>query len=416
MVPRYANFAFLQQCCLVKQYNSYLATGTDEHGTKIVRNYHQNKFKYDSIDDFVDSIASEYRSQFEKMRISVDERDGGRFTRTTDEKHKKSAIKMWNKIKHNIKLEEHEGWYSYNDEVFVPETKQIIDEKTGKRYAADSMHELELVAEENYFFDFSEYLDGIELYIRTAVKTTNIKKLLNEIEQYREDPSKAKLCVSRPNKRMIVSNDRTWGVPVPTNPPSHQMYVWFEALCSYITSIENEETGKLSMWPITLQVVGVDILNFHAIYLPAILLAAEMPLPRALLVHGHWTNNGEKMGKSKANYISFDEMSDVVNGQVDAIRWFLLSNLSGSNKNYSPELLRIMTDRNLGQILTRAFDQATSEENNPYQTYPHFDEDSAASLPSLQEVGVEASISNVILCVACKRSQKTSRSLRAKSE
>jgi len=351
----------------LNHYNSQLSTGTDEHGTKIVRKFNENKQNYYTIDDFVAAMSSNYQREFETINITTDRIRGGHFIRTTDEKHKHVAQEMWAKMSDKISIEQYSGWYSFNDETFVPETKQTIDEN-GKRFATDSMHELEFVEESNYFFDFSQYLDKIELYIRTAVCTSNRASLLSDIAAYREKPDTAKLCISRPNERMRISpeSDVTWGVPVPDG--SHQMYVWFEALCSYVTAAS--ETNQASNWPPTLQIIGRDIATFHCIYLPAMLLATGMELPRAVLIHGHWTNLGEKMSKSKENYVTLDEMAKVVNGQTDAIRWFLLNNVSELNKNYSDELLRIQTDQSLGRHLASVVEMVTSDEINPYQTYP----------------------------------------------
>ena len=165
------------------------------------------------------------------------------------------------------------------------------------------------------------------------------------------------------------------GVMVPDD-PAHVMYVWFEALINYLTvthyRVDREGQFVTSRhWPPTIQIMGKDIIKFHCIYFPAMLMAADLELPESVLIHGHWTVSGEKMGKSKANYATLEDMERVVNGQQDGIRWFLLNHVGKENVDFSEDMLRIQADTFLGNKLGGMLHWATHDSQNPTQMYPN---------------------------------------------
>ena len=177
----------------------------------------------------------------------------------------------------------------------------------------------------------------------------------------KNDPIRAKLSVSRPIAR------HSWGIPVP-NDPQHVMYVWFDALINYLTSAQMSNQSKTPYWPPSVQIVGEEISRFHCIYFPAILLAAGYELPESVFVHGHWTVNGEKMGKSKANFVSLPEMAEIVDFQYDGIRWALLSATGHGSADYSNDMLRNVTLSRISNLL----EISTDHNSNPLQVYPKF--------------------------------------------
>ena len=179
--------------------NSFFSTGTDEHGQKIIRSAATQGFDHPL--DLVDDISREYRKTFQKFAISVTSFEHGRFIRTSDLEHHKTAQIVWNRIRKNITVEKYSGWYSTPDEAFIG-TKEI-EEKDGKKYNSTNGHLLEYIEEENYVFDFAEYLDEIENWAKSALNEP--KLILREIEDRRKE-GRTKLSISRPTRRV------PWGV------------------------------------------------------------------------------------------------------------------------------------------------------------------------------------------------------------
>ena len=206
-------------------------------------------------------------------------------------------------------------------------------------------------------------MDQIEHYILNAVNCSSHvqENLIDHVRWLKNDPIRAKLSVSRPIAR------HSWGIPVP-NDPQHVMYVWFDALINYLTSAQMSNQSKTSYWPPSVQIVGEEISRFHCIYFPAILLAAGYELPESVFVHGHWTVNGEKMGKSKANFVSLPEMAEIVDFQYDGIRWALLSATGHGSADYSNDMLRNVTLSRISNLLKLS----TDHNSNPLQIYPKF--------------------------------------------
>lgn len=283
--------------------------GTDEHGAKIVRTAEaQGK----TLKQLVDDNSAKFRSLRETLNLSWDD-----FIRTSDQKrHWPGAQKMWKKLvaSGDIYWKKYRGLYCVGHEAFITE-KDLVDGK-----CRDHQKEPEVVEEENWFFRLSKYTDRIGKAIISdklrVIPESRKNEILSFIRSGLEDVS-----VSRPQK------DISWGVPVPDD-PTQTIYVWLEALTSYLSSIgyghEDAESKELfkKWWPADLQVVGKDNLRFHAAIWPGMLLSAGLELPEAIFVHGFVNVDGKKISKTVGNVIPPEE---VVNKYgIDPVRYYFL--------------------------------------------------------------------------------------------
>ncbi|KAH3899102.1 related to Methionine--tRNA ligase, mitochondrial [Saccharomycodes ludwigii] len=324
----------------LNQVNTKFITGTDEHGLKI-----QNAALKAHVtpQKFVDNLCLEFKKLDSKGWI-----DYTRFIRTTDTDHIQNVIELWKKCfaKGFIYKGQHKGWYSISDETFYPESQVVEVLPNGKEIPlnksevfdqdnitnrsfinTESRNKVVYQSEINYFFKLSEFKCKLIDYIRFEnpdfIKPEMRKEqILKELESSKELQD---LSISRPAARL------TWAIEVP-NDPSQKIYVWFDALCNYITSIgsvqsltKNEgDPINIKWWENTTHVIGKDIIKFHAIYWPAFLMAAGLPLPKQIYVHGHWLSNGVKMSKSLGNVVDPIAMIDYYG--VDPVRWYILEN------------------------------------------------------------------------------------------
>ena len=228
----------------------------------------------------------------------------GTLDRTTDAKHIQAAQHFWKVLYDNnyIYLGNYSGWYSTRDEAFYTED-ELIDGK------APTGSEVKWLEEESYFFKLSAFEDKLlEFYQQNPdfiAPNNRVNEIVSFIKSGLQD-----LSISRKGLK--------WGVPV-TNNPSHTMYVWLDALVNYLSAIDYP--NSLELWPADIHVVGKDILRFHAIYWPAFLMAADLPLPKKIFAHGWWTNNGEKISKSLGNTI--DPIQLINDYGLDQVRYFL---------------------------------------------------------------------------------------------
>ncbi len=281
------------------------STGTDEHGTKVAE-------KAVSLglqpQQFVDQISQEFRNLGKLLNISND-----RFIRTTDKAHEQRAQIIWKALAADIYKDKYTGWYDVRQEEFVPESQ--ADPARMKPGAPQAYQRLE---EENYFFRLSKYTDKIREVIENGsfqvVPKTRRNEILSLLKEGLDD-----ISISRPADKLA------WGIPVPGD-PKQVMYVWFEALMNYITVLgypEHEDFKKF--WPANVQIVGKDILRFHAAIWPAMLMSLNVPLPELLFVHGFINVDGQKMSKSLGNVIAPKEVVDQYG--VDAFRYFFLRHI-----------------------------------------------------------------------------------------
>lgn len=282
----------------------FFLTGTDEHGAKIKKA--ADKEKKDTK-KFVDDIAKKFQNLKLVLNLSNDD-----FIRTTDSKRHWPAVqKVWLELKKNgdIYKRQYNGLYCLGCEAFITKKDLIADK------CAVHQKEPEVIQEENYFFRLSKYADKIKKSIEQGkfriVPETRKNEVLSFISQGLED-----ISFSRPRK------DLQWGIPVPDD-GSQTVYVWADALVNYISAIgypDNKNFKKY--WPADVQCLGKDILKFHAIYWPAILLSIKLKLPKMIFVHGFITSGGQKMSKSLGNVV--DPFSLTGKYGTDAVRYYLL--------------------------------------------------------------------------------------------
>lgn len=318
-------------------YDVMFLTGTDEHGQKIQR---KAKEKGVTPKQYVDEIVAWIKDLWKTMDISND-----KFIRTTDKQHEEIVQKIFTKLyeKGDIYKSEYEGWYCTPCETFWTE-KQLVDGN-----CPDCGRPVELVKEESYFFKLSNYADRLLKYYEEHPDFIQPESRLNEMVSFIKSGLED-LCVSR------TSFD--WGVKVPFD-PKHVVYVWIDALSNYITALgystDHDEDFK-KYWPADVHLVGKEIVRFHTIIWPAMLMALDLPLPKKVFGHGWLILEGGKMSKSKGNVVDPKEL--VSKYGVDAIRYFLLREVPfGADGVFSNEALisRINSDlaNDFGNLLSR---------------------------------------------------------------
>lgn len=319
-------------------YDVMFLTGTDEHGQKIQRVAADNNV---TPKEYVDKIVDGIKGLWNLMKITND-----KFIRTTDKEHIETVQKIFKKLydKGDIYKSEYEGWYCTPCESFWTET-QLADGK-----CPDCARAVEKTREESYFFKLSKYQDKLIKLMEENTEFVQPVSRRNEMLNNFLRPGLEDLCVSR--------TSFNWGVPV-TFDDKHVVYVWIDALSNYITALgylsDNEESFK-TYWPADVQLVGKEIVRFHTIIWPAMLMALDLPLPKQVFGHGWLVLEGGKMSKSKGNVV--DPAVLVEKYGLDAIRYFLLREVPfGSDGVFSNEALinRINSDlaNDLGNLVSR---------------------------------------------------------------
>ena len=310
----------------------FFLTGTDEHGQKI-----ENKAKEKGVTpkEYVDEIVDNAKDLWKSLGISYD-----KFIRTTDEYHEKAVQKIFDKLyeQGDIYLDKYKGLYCTPCESFWTET-QLVDGK-----CPDCGREVSLVEEESYFFRLSKYQKRIEELYKTNPEFIKPESRKNEMINNFLKPGLEDLCVSR--------TTFSWGIPVSFN-PKHVIYVWIDALTNYITALgylSDDDSLFKKYWPADLHLVGKEIVRFHAIIWPALLMALDLPLPKQVFGHGWLKIDGGKISKSLGNYKDPREYIDKYG--VDAVRYYALREVSfGSDGNFSEEALIARTNADLANTL-----------------------------------------------------------------
>lgn len=314
-----------------KDRNALLITGTDEHGSKVQKSVLTQQLSSQSsyqenIDEKIYEYCTRVSNLFREMMHDFSVRYDS-FVRTTSPIHKKVVACLWRQLIKNdaIYMGSYDGWYCMSDECFQNDVEKIVDPATGeeKVISKSSGHVCEWLSEKNYKFRLSKYRNQVIEWIQQNPNVIFPSERRNEIlaalKRVEEDQD---LSVSRIKERVH------WGIPVP-NDPDHVIYVWLDALANYITGslkesefanrdvIEFEELKDTikKIWPPAIQILGKDILKFHAFYWPAFLLALGLPLPEKLIVHSHWTVDKVKMSKSLGNVINPKKFVDDVMAQ-----------------------------------------------------------------------------------------------------
>jgi methionyl-tRNA synthetase len=294
----------------------FFLTGVDEHGQHVARAAERNDV---SPQEWADHMVAHFTDIWEKLNISNDF-----FIRTTSPRHAEVARKFIQNLydKGDIYSDVYEGWYCVPDESFwLP--SQLVDGK-----CPQCGREVEMVQEDNYFFRLSAYGDRVLEHIDANPGFIQPDMRRNEVVSF----IKQGLTDQSISRKSI-----TWGIPLPFD-ESQVMYVWFDALLNYISAIDYgiDDARFESIWPADVHLIGKEILRFHAIIWPAMLMAAGLPLPRQVFAHGWLTVEGEKMSKSKGNVISPYELTDEYG--VDAYRYYFLREFSfGYDGNFSRE-------------------------------------------------------------------------------
>ena len=320
-------------------HNTYFLTGTDEHGQKIAQSA---EARGKTPKEYADEVSGKFRTLWDDFDISYD-----KFIRTTDEEHKTGVQYAFKKMfeKGDIYKGNYEGNYCVGCETFFTDAQLIDDE-----LCPDCGRPTTIVKEESYFFKLSNYQD-------------KLLKLYEENEDFILPRSKAKEIVNFVsgglNDLSISRTSFDWGVKLPKelNDDKHVMYVWLDALLNYVTALGYGTTNEnMDKWPASTQIVGKDILRFHAIFWPAFLMSLDLPMPKHIAAHGWWTRDGEKMSKSKGNVVNPKEVADAYG--LDAFRYFMLREVPfGQDGDFSQRALidRINSDlgNDLGNLLNR---------------------------------------------------------------
>lgn len=319
-------------------YDVFYLTGTDEHGQKIQK---VAAAANTPVKDYIDGVVGELKKLWKLLDISYD-----KFIRTTDEEHMQAVQKIFTKLyeKGDIYKSNYEGWYCTPCEAFWTKT-QLVDGK-----CPDCGRPVELMKEESYFFKLSKYQDKIQKLIEEDKEflqpTTRQNEMLNNFIK----PGLQDLCVSR------TSFD--WGIKVPFD-PKHVIYVWIDALTNYITALgygSDDDSKFKKYWPADIHMMGKEIIRFHSIIWPAILMALDLPLPKKVYGHGWLMFNNDKMSKSKGNIV--DPFILCERYGVDALRYYMLREVPfGQDGNFTNEIFlkRRNSDlaNDLGNLVSR---------------------------------------------------------------
>ncbi len=327
-------------------------TGTDEHGIKIVKSAEEKGL---SPQELADKVVVGFRELWEKLNISNDD-----FIRTTEPRHEKRVQKIIQDLvdKDEVYLGSYEGWYDESQEEYVTEsTARDNDYKS-----AISGKPLVKYSEENWFFRLTKWLPKLVAHIEAnpgCIKPqARRNEVLSKIKMGLESGELGDLCISR-NKEKLP-----WGVEMP-NDPNHVVYVWVDALSNYYNALGLPEVGDEfdnqagQYWPADVHLIGKDILWFHAVYWPCILMALDIPVPKCVFAHGWWTSEGMRMQKTLGNFISREEIGEFCDEYSrDVYRYYLLRAMTfGADGDFSRDMFKqtynVDLANGVGNLLSR---------------------------------------------------------------
>lgn len=322
-------------------YDVFFLTGTDEHGQKMLQTAAREGI---TTQELADRNAAVFRAMGPALNASNDD-----FIRTTEERHKRASQAIWQRMEAagDIYKDSYSGWYSVRDEAYFAENETVVSGDGVRRGPTGTP--VEWVEEESYFFKLSDYQDRLLALYEESPDFIGPDERRNEILSFVKSGLRD-LSVSR--------TTFDWGIQVP-GAPKHVMYVWVDALTNYITATGFPDEGgeRRHFWPADVHIIGKDIIRFHAVYWPAFLMSAGLPLPKRVFGHGFLFNRGEKMSKSVGNVI--DPFTLAAHYGVDQLRYFFLREVPfGQDGNYSHEAIvnRINADlaNDLGNLAQRS--------------------------------------------------------------
>jgi len=301
----------------------FFQTGTDEHGLKMAQAARERGLEPAA---FAEEMTGHFRRMDERLDISFD-----RFIRTTEPAHHRASEALWQAMAAagDLYLGRYEGWYSVRDEAYYDE-KELVVADSGEKLSPQGT-EVEWTIEESWFFRLSAYQARLLGHYQANPGFIRPDSRRNEVLRFVEG-GLSDLSVSR------TSFD--WGVRVPGS-ERHVMYVWLDALTNYLTGVGYPDTAAASyrrFWPADLHLIGKDVVRFHAVYWPAFLMSAGLPLPRQVFGHGWLLSRGEKMSKSRGNVVDPEALADAFG--VDPLRYFLLREVTfGQDGSYDAEAI-----------------------------------------------------------------------------
>jgi methionyl-tRNA synthetase len=319
----------------------FFLTGTDEHGQKMVQTAELEKL---STMEVATRNAQRFKEMDQRLNVSFD-----RFIRTTEEQHHRSSQEIWRRMADSgdIYLDSYAGWYSVRDEAYYAEDETVVGEDEVRRGPQGTP--VDWVEEKSYFFKLSAYQDRLLALYNDQPDFIGPDSRRNEVISFVKGGLRD-LSISR--------TTFDWGVKVP-NDPEHVMYVWVDALTNYITGVgfPDESNENWRYWPADVHIIGKDIIRFHAVYWPAFLMSAGIPLQKRVYAHGFLFSRGEKMSKSVGNVVDPFNLADQYG--VDQVRYFFLREVPfGQDGNYNHEAIvaRVNADlaNDLGNLAQRS--------------------------------------------------------------
>ena len=345
---------------------AYLCTGTDEHGMKIQRAAAKEGMP---PKEFCDNNSAKFKELAGVANISHDF-----FIRTTDEDHKLAVEQFWLHLKNGLPEDlglykgSHAGWYCVSDECFYPEdmVQASVVPQTGRKMMAsiETGNEVEWVEEETWIFPLTKYKDQLLDFYKENPDWIKPRHRMNEVREWVENHLED-LSITRPASRL------SWGIPDPED-KSNTIYVWVDALVNYLTKagypskwqVDSKDKG---IWPPDAQVIGKDIIRFHAVYWPAMLMALGLPLPKKIICHNHWTMSNRKMSKSLGNVVN--PFFAIQRWDIDPLRYFLMRNGSfRGDMSYSNSSVFVAYEKELRANIGNLFNRIARVRGNKWST------------------------------------------------
>jgi len=319
----------------------FFLTGTDEHGQKVQQAAEARDIEPIAL---ADKVVERYESLWPELSISNDD-----FIRTSSDRHHKAVQAMWRRLENAGAIYKgfYEDWYCVPCETYWTETQLKEAECWDSHHCPDCQRDVEKIQEESYFFRLSAFQDQLLAYIKENPDFIAPESRRNEVLSFIEGGLRD-LSVSR--------TTFSWGIPVPGD-EKHVIYVWIDALTNYLTAAGFPDEENPKYWPADVHLIGKDILRFHAVYWPCMLMAAGLPLPKRIFAHGWWTVEGEKMSKSKGNALRPADLLEKYD--ADVLRYFLLREVPfGQDGDFSIDSLKSRYNSELandvGNLLNRS--------------------------------------------------------------